>query len=167
MRAHAPQHEPRWLVSRTRRPACFVSSSGSRRSASSARSRTLVRFLLLRNLLSAQFANLLALLLTAIGNTAANRRLTFSVVGRTGVARHQAQGLAVLTLGLGLTSGSLAALHVVSSTPARWVELSILVLANLAATLLRFLLFRAWVFRSHVAGNAAPRQAEREQAASH
>jgi putative flippase GtrA len=163
MRAHAPQHEPRWLVSRTRRPACFVSSSGSRRSASSARSRTLV----LRNLLSAQFANLLALLLTAIGNTAANRRLTFSVVGRTGVARHQAQGLAVLTLGLGLTSGSLAALHVVSSTPARWVELSILVLANLAATLLRFLLFRAWVFRSHVAGNAAPRQAEREQAASH
>jgi putative flippase GtrA len=101
----------------------------------------LVLFLLLRNLLSAQFANLLALLLTAIGNTAANRRLTFGVVGRTGVARHQAQGLAVFALGLGLTSGSLAALHVVSSTPTRWVELSILVLANLAATLLRFLLF--------------------------
>jgi hypothetical protein len=95
------------------------------------------------------------------------RRLTFGVVGRAGVARHQAQGLAVFALGLGLTSGSLAALHVVSSTPTRWVELSILVLANLAATLLRFLLFRSWVFRGHVAGKPLPRQAEREQAAGH
>ena len=39
----------------------------------------LLLYLLLRTGLGAQPANLLALLLTAVGNTAANRRLTFGV----------------------------------------------------------------------------------------
>lgn len=33
-----------------------------------------------------------------------------------------------------------------SPTPARGLEVGVLVAANLAATLVRFLLFRAWVF---------------------
>ncbi|HZB50411.1 MAG TPA: dolichyl-phosphate beta-glucosyltransferase [Mycobacteriales bacterium] len=105
-------------------------------------------YLLLRTGLGAQPANLLALLLTAVGNTAANRRLTFGVTGRRGAARHQAQGLAVFGLGLGLTSGSLALLHAVAAAPPLPVELSVLVAANLAATVLRFLLLRGWVFRA-------------------
>jgi putative flippase GtrA len=107
----------------------------------------LVLYLLLRTGLGAQPANLLALLLTAVANTAANRRLTFGVSGRSGAARHQLQGLAVLALGLGLTSGSLAALHATSAAPPVPVELGVLVVANLAATVLRFLLLRIWVFR--------------------
>jgi hypothetical protein len=63
------------------------------------------------------------------------------------MGRHQAQGLVVFALGFALTSGSLAALHAVESSPARWIELAVLVIANLAATMLRFLLFRGWVFR--------------------
>ncbi|HVE29109.1 MAG TPA: dolichyl-phosphate beta-glucosyltransferase, partial [Mycobacteriales bacterium] len=55
----------------------------------------LVLFLLLRSAMGAQPANLLALLLTAVANTAANRRLTFGVTGRTGAGRHQLQGLVV------------------------------------------------------------------------
>jgi putative flippase GtrA len=94
-----------------------------------------------------QAANLLALLVTAIANTAANRRLTFGVTGRAGAGRHQVQGLVVFGLGLALTSGSLALLHAAGAAPARLVELSVLVAANLAATLLRFVLLRAWVFR--------------------
>ena len=43
-----------------------------------------VLFLLLRTVAGAQPANLLALLLTAIGNTAANRRLTFGVARTAG-----------------------------------------------------------------------------------
>ncbi len=39
-----------------------------------------------------QFANALALLVSAVANTAANRRLTFGVRGRGGAVRHQAQG---------------------------------------------------------------------------
>ena len=104
-------------------------------------------FVLLHPAFGAQGANLFALLLTALGNTAANRRLTFGVVGRPGRARHQAQGLVVAGLALGLTSGSLAALHAAVPHPTRNLELAAVVAANLAATVLRFVLLREWVMR--------------------
>ncbi|MGW0121288.1 glycosyltransferase [Streptomyces sp. NPDC003327] len=93
-----------------------------------------------------QLANAAALLVSAIANTAANRRLTFGVRGRDRAVRHQAQGLVVLAIGLALTSGSLAALGAATGDPAHSTELAVLVVANLAATVLRFLLFRLWVF---------------------
>lgn len=108
----------------------------------------LLLFSLFRAPLGAQAANLVALLTTAILNTAANRRLTFGVRGRSGAGRHQLQGLVVFGLGLALTSGSLAALAALAPGAAHWVELSVLVVANLAATVLRFLLLRIWVFGS-------------------
>ncbi|GAA3153068.1 hypothetical protein GCM10017687_83590 [Streptomyces echinatus] len=94
----------------------------------------------------AQTANAPALLVSAVANTAANRRLTFGVRGRGGAVRHQAQGLVVFGIGLALTSGSLAALNAATGSPAHSTELAVLIAANLAATVLRFLLFRAWVF---------------------
>ena len=105
-----------------------------------------VLFALLRGGLGAQAANLTALLATAIANTAANRRLTFGVIGRRHAARHQLQGLVVFALGLALTSGALALLHAATAEPARPMELGVLVVANLVATLLRFLLLRTWMF---------------------
>lgn len=99
--------------------------------------------------LGAQAANATALLLSAVANTAANRRLTFGVAGRAGVLRHQAQGLGVLALALLLTGGSLGLLHAVDAQPARWVELTVLTTANAAATVLRYALLRWWVF-AHV-----------------
>ena len=104
----------------------------------------LALFLLLRPV-GAQGANLIALLLTAIANTAANRRFTFGVRGRARVARHQFEGLIVFGIGLALTSGALAVLHSFGE-PARIVELLVLVLANLLATVVRFVLLRGWVF---------------------
>ncbi|WP_174536558.1 dolichyl-phosphate beta-glucosyltransferase [Micromonospora chalcea] len=101
----------------------------------------LLLFLLARGPLGAQPANLLALLLTAVANTAANRRLTFGVSGRRHAGRHHLQGLLAFALGLALTSGSLAALHA-ATRPGRALELTVLVVANLAATALRFLLLR-------------------------
>ncbi|MEW1584923.1 dolichyl-phosphate beta-glucosyltransferase [Micromonospora vinacea] len=102
----------------------------------------LLLFVAIRGLLGAQPANLLALLATAVANTAANRRLTFGISGRRHAARHHAQGLLAFALGLTLTSGALAGLHAVSPVPARPVELAVLVAANLAATVLRFVLLR-------------------------
>jgi glycosyltransferase involved in cell wall biosynthesis/putative flippase GtrA len=101
-------------------------------------------FLLLRPL-GPQPANLIALLVTAVANTAANRRFTFGVRGAVGAARHQFEGLVVFAVGLALTSGALVVLHWVAD-PARVVELAVLVVANLAATVLRFVLLRNWVF---------------------
>ncbi|MGG2461681.1 glycosyltransferase [Streptomyces sp. RGM 3693] len=106
-----------------------------------------------------QVSNAAALLVSALGNTAANRRLTFGVRGRERAVRHQAQGLVVFAIGLALTSGSLAALDSATVNPSHGSELTVLVAANLAATVLRFLLFRAWVFpereRREAAGRAA------------
>jgi putative flippase GtrA len=107
----------------------------------------LALYALLRAGVGAQAANLLALLLTAIGNTALNRRVTFGVRGSGAAVRHQFQGLLIFALGLVLTSGSLAVLGAASASPPRIVELAVLVLANLVATVLRFVLFRGWVFR--------------------
>ena len=49
-------------------------------------------------------------------------------------------------LGLALTSGSLAVLKLAAPAANRWLEISVLVAANLCATVLRFLLMRVWVF---------------------
>jgi putative flippase GtrA len=106
----------------------------------------LLLYVLLREPLGAQAANLVALLATAVANTAANRRLTFGVTGSDGAARSQLQGLIVFGAALALTSGSLAALHA-ASDPGRVVEVTVLVGANALATALRFLLLRHWVFR--------------------
>jgi putative flippase GtrA len=121
-------------------------------------------FLLFRDFVAAQAANFAALLLTAVANTAANRRLTFGVRGRAGAARHQFRGLIAFGAGLALTSGALAALHAVSPSPGRGTEVAVLVVANLVATLLRFGLYRSWVFGS--AGARVAREPGRAPAAA-
>ncbi len=98
-------------------------------------------------MLGAQGANLFALLLTAVANRSANRRLTFGIAGRTNADQHQLQCLLVFALELALTSGSLAALHATDPVPHRGIEVAVLIAANLVATALRFVLLRGWVFR--------------------
>ena len=111
-------------------------------------------YLLLRGGAGAQAANATALVVTAVANTAANRRVTFGVRGRSRWARHQVQGLGVFAIGLGLTSGSLVVLHTATAAPARSLEVAVLVLANAGATLARFVLLRGWVFRAQRPGAA-------------
>jgi len=45
-----------------------------------------------------------------------------------------------------LTSGALAVLHGLDRTPARGVELAVLVAASAAATVTRYVALRTWVF---------------------
>jgi hypothetical protein len=56
-----------------------------------------------------------------------------------------AQDLLVFGVGLALTGGSLALLRDAVAGAPRAMELSVLVLANLAATVLRFVLLRLWM----------------------
>jgi putative flippase GtrA len=99
-------------------------------------------YLLLHPMLGAQAANLTALLLTAIGNTAANRAFTFGIRGRAGVTRHHLHGLVVFGFGLAVTSGALFVLHRFDPTVGKVTELAVLVVANLVATLVRFIALR-------------------------
>jgi putative flippase GtrA len=96
----------------------------------------------LRNISPAAAANALALVITAVGNTAANRRLTFEVRGRDGLARHHAAGMLALVVALGITSGSLGILQFVAPHHGRLSEIAALVAANAAATVVRFVLLR-------------------------
>ena len=103
-------------------------------------------FLLLQGWIGAALANAIALALTAIGNTAANRRFTFGVSGCPRVARHHAEGLIVFGIALAVTSGALGLLHALAPDAHHVTELAVLVGANLVATAVRFVLLRGWVF---------------------
>lgn len=105
-----------------------------------------VLFVLMQGWAGAQLANLIALLITAVGNTAANRRFTFGVGGRSQLARHHVEGLIVFGVALTITSGALGILHATTASPHHLVELGVLVAANLLATAVRFVLLRGWVF---------------------
>jgi len=101
--------------------------------------------LLLHKALGPFWANAAALVLTAVANTAANRRITFGVRGPTGALRHQVQGLAIFAVGLLVTSGSLWLLHAATSTPGRFTDVAVLTGANLFVTLMHFVAMRVWV----------------------
>jgi len=112
-------------------------------------------YLLFRGVMTAQAANAISLLPTAVANTAVNRRFTFGIRGRMHAARHQLRGLIAFGIGLVVTSGALVALHALSARPSRAAEIVVLVAANLVATVVRFALYRGWVFRGH-GGRAGP-----------
>jgi glycosyltransferase involved in cell wall biosynthesis len=103
-------------------------------------------YLLLRIELAPQAANLVALALTGVANTAANRRFTFGVRGREGLVRHHAAGLLVFVLTAALTGGALALLDGLAARPSRLLELTVLVTASAAATVTRYIALRTWVF---------------------
>src|SRR6476620_11893773 len=71
----------------------------------------LLIFLFCRGFMDPQLANFLALLVTAVANTGANRRFTFGIQGSSQAARHHFEGLLVFGIGLALTSGALALVH--------------------------------------------------------
>lgn len=104
-------------------------------------------YLLLQGVVTAQVANFAALLITAVANTWANRRFTFGVSG-PGMVRHQFQGLIVFGIAWALTSGSLLGLHAIVPDASARLQLVVLTVANLVATLVRFVLLRLWVFRA-------------------
>lgn len=113
----------------------------------------LLLFLLLTPPVGGQAANLVALLLTTIGNTAANRWFTFGVRGRAGMVTHHLQGLTVFFVGWALSAGALGLAQLAHAGHA-WQLLAV-VLGNLAATAVKFVLFRQWIFRDRVAGRSS------------
>lgn len=117
----------------------------------------LLLYWVLRAFCPAYLANALALGITAVANTAANRRFTFGVRGGANALRHQVEGGVAFLIGLALTNVALALLHTAAPGASHAVELAALVAANAAATLVRFLLMRAWVFHPRRTGQPGGR----------
>ena len=105
-----------------------------------------ILYLLLRGPLGAGGANALALALTAVANTQANRRITFQIRGRAGLLRQHAAGAVVYLIALGLTAGALDVLDALDPRPARLLEVAVLVAATTLATVTRYVALRSWVF---------------------
>lgn len=103
----------------------------------------LILFAVLRLLLpdlSAQLANVVALVLTTVGATAGHRRWTFGAApGPVPVqAGRQLLGLVLLAVGLGLTSGSLALLQRRAPDAALAVEVGVLLTVTGFVGMVRF-----------------------------
>jgi putative flippase GtrA len=101
-------------------------------------------------------ASAIALALTAVANTAANRRLTFGIRVRERIVRHHAAGLVVFLIALALTNGALAMLHGVDARAPHPLQTAVLVVATLAATVTRYVALATWVFNGKRSRGSRP-----------
>ena len=111
-------------------------------------------YALLRGTVNVPLASGLALTATAVGNTAANRRLTFGVRGRGSLGRDHLAGLFAHGVALSITTPAAALLGAAAPHVARPVELAVLMAANALASVARFVLLRSWI----AGGGRAARQ---------
>ncbi|RIK07245.1 MAG: glycosyl transferase [Acidobacteria bacterium] len=107
----------------------------------------LAGFALLRAHLSAMAANAICLVATTVLNTSINRRFTFGITGSRHVLRHHVQAGIALGAAIALTSAALAAFGWIAPEAGRLQELVVVVAANAAATVLRYILLNGWIFR--------------------
>ena len=103
------------------------------------------REMFLRDHAPASLANVTALALTALANTAVNRRFTFGVQGRERLAGDYAVGLLAFALALLLTTGVAELLRVALPTASQLLEVAAMTTANAAATVCRYLLLSWWM----------------------
>lgn len=92
-----------------------------------------------------QSANVTALTIATIVNTAANRGWTFGVRGRRGALTAQLQGFALFALTMGLTSFALLLLRLAAPGAGAAVATVVVGVATVVATLVKFVAFRAWM----------------------
>lgn len=96
--------------------------------------------------LGTQLSNAVALLASTVLNTAANRRWTFHLRGRSGVGRQQVQGLAIVLATWLISAGSLWLLGQVRPDAAGWLQTGVVGSATRVATTLKFLVMKHLVF---------------------
>ena len=102
-------------------------------------------YLAMRELAAPWLANIVALVITAIANTAANRHFTFGVQGRQGAAADYAAGMTAFLVALAMTTAASEAVRTLVPTAPHIVEVAALTAANLIATMCRYIMFRGWM----------------------
>ncbi|GAB3492050.1 GtrA family protein [Flexivirga lutea] len=103
-----------------------------------------VLFYLLNLTMNAQLANALALVVTTVGNTAANRRFTFGVRSRDGAGRAQMQGLVLWLVMWAATALALFLLLQTQPHASHTAQSAVQLAGNVVATVIRFVMLRRW-----------------------
>jgi glycosyltransferase involved in cell wall biosynthesis len=103
-------------------------------------------FWLLRETFPATVSNSIALVVTAVANTAANRRVTFGVRGSDRLLRDHAGGLVAFAIALVLTNVAILMLNALAPGASLRVEIAVLIAVNVIATGARFLILRTMLF---------------------
>jgi putative flippase GtrA len=91
-------------------------------------------------------SNVIALTVTAVANTAANRRLTFGIRGRERLLTDHASGLGAFAAALVLTNGAILAMSALAPAAPSALDILVLSAANAVATVIRFLELRTVLF---------------------
>jgi putative flippase GtrA len=107
----------------------------------------LVIYAAFRAALGRAVSNALALVITSVANTGANRRLTFGIRGRDRLAYDHAAGLVAFAMSLGLTTASITLLGILAPSAGRLLEVAVLLGSNALATAVRFVFLRSWMGR--------------------
>ena len=102
-------------------------------------------YLVIQEFEPAWFANAFALAATAIANTAANRRFTFGIQGREGVAGDFGAGLIAFLIGLLMTTAAAELLRRYTPHSNDVLDVAVMTAANVVSTVCRYLLFRSWM----------------------
>jgi putative flippase GtrA len=113
-------------------------------------------YTLLRGLMTDLEANAAALLLTMAANFEANRRFTFHA-GQASRVQQIAGYVAAYAVGLGASSLVLVALLDLLGHPGGLENTGAALTSGLAATAVRFVLMRRWVFGPRATGSGEPR----------
>lgn len=103
-----------------------------------------VLFYLLNLTMNAQVANALALIITTVFNTAANRHFTFGVRTREGAGLAQLQGLVLWLIMWALTALALWLLAVADPHASHQLQSVVQFAGNVVATVIRFVMLRKW-----------------------
>ena len=103
-------------------------------------------YLLLRQWWNAEMATVVAVTVTTLISTEANRRMTFAEA-RTSRAGLVVQNLTVILFYCTYNTAALWMLHQIATEPSARAESLALLIASTAGGTARFVLLRAWVFR--------------------
>ena len=103
----------------------------------------LALFALFASAMPNQVANILALVLCTVANTAANRHFTFSASGHRALAV-QLRSLGLLAITWTATAGALWILHHLTPGASTLVATLTVGVGNAVATVVRFVLLRRW-----------------------
>ncbi|WP_165922209.1 GtrA family protein [Pseudonocardia endophytica] len=119
-------------------------------------------FLLLRPFLDAVPANLVALTVTTVVSTEANRRFAFDGAHAHHM-REWVQDVGTVLFYAGYSSVVLLGLHLVDPGATPGLEAAVVAVASVAGGLARFLVLRHWVFATgehHTTGRPRPTEAD-------